>query len=131
MNCKGTKPVYRGREQLLTPAEKQTKFAGARLYGRFANVDLSDTVFAGSDCTNATFVSVDLRRADFSRAVLTNVLFLRCDLLDTRFTEASVSRTRFIACSGLDPDTARALRHGGANLPKEAPSQGGRHVSLR
>jgi hypothetical protein len=33
--------VYRDREQVLTPAEKQAKLGGARLCGRrFADIDL-------------------------------------------------------------------------------------------
>jgi hypothetical protein len=46
--------VYRDREQVLTPVEKQTKLAGARLCGRrFADIDLSDTALVAADCTNA------------------------------------------------------------------------------
>ena len=124
--------MYRDREHVLTPAEKQTKLAGARLCGRrFADMDLSDAVLLAADCTNAVFVNVDLRGVDFTRALLMNVLFLRCDLDGARFTHAGVTRSRFIACSGLDLNTARALHQGGAHLPKEAVSRGGRHVSAR
>ena len=124
--------MYREREQVLTRTEKQTKLAGARLRGgRFAGVDLSDTVLVAADCTNAIFVNVDLRRADFTRALLTNALFLGCDLADTCFNHASVTRSRFIACSGLGPHAVRTLHQRGANVPKEAISPGGRPVATR
>jgi uncharacterized protein YjbI with pentapeptide repeats len=109
------------RVQVLTPLEKRGQLAGARLTSqRFSGVDLSDTVFARSDCGDGVFIDVDLRRADFRQSLLTNALFLGCDCTGAEFAGASLARARFVACSGLDAQMVRLLREGGAELIRDA-----------
>jgi uncharacterized protein YjbI with pentapeptide repeats len=83
---------------------------------RFGGVDLTDAVFARSDCEGVRFVDVDLRRADFSGALLTGASFILCDLADARFDSAAVTSASFVGCRGMLPETLRALRERGARV---------------
>jgi uncharacterized protein YjbI with pentapeptide repeats len=110
-----TMSINRTKAKVLTADEKQGEMVRAVLKGkRFADVDLSATVFEEATCDRAQFVGVDLTGADFSGASLVEAAFLQCDMADVCFRAADVRQARFIECRGLTPMTMSMLRAQGA-----------------